>query len=72
MENVYVSVGRAYNADIKLISILPCLFGTPPPPIAICDVVITRLIMLEAAIKNNFQFCLKAIVVHKIPFSIVL
>ena len=62
-----------YNADIKLISIFPCLFGTPPPPpppIAICDVVITRLIMLEAAIKNNFQFCLKAIVVHKIPFSI--
>jgi hypothetical protein len=66
-----------YNADIKLISIFPCLFGTPPPPPppsqkAICDVVITRLIMLEAAIKNNFQFCLKAIVVHKIPFSIVL
>jgi len=55
-----------YNEDIN----------TPPKKIAIYDVYITRLIMLEAAIKNNFQFfCdmwLKAIIVHKIPFCIVL
>jgi hypothetical protein len=67
-----------YNEDIKLIYKIPCLFSTPPPPppIAICDVFITRLIMLETAMKNNFQFfCdmwLKAIIVHKITFCIVL
>jgi hypothetical protein len=64
-----------YNEDIKLIYKIPCLFSTPPSPPPICDVFITRFIMLEAAMKNNFQFfCdmwLKAIIVHKITFFVL-